>query len=309
MTQPPGTNRLILNGQSSQLPEVRSAVFACRRGGLDVDVRVTWEKGDGERQAIQAGRDGVKRVIAGGGDGTVHEVVNGLMQLPRKDRPELAIMPLGSANDLAKSLGLPLGQAASLDAACRLPSRWIDIPRLNDRYFINMATGGFGAEITTSTPRPLKRLMGGGAYSVFGAFKAWRYQLYQGHLAWDGGESRAGIFLLGIGNGIQAGGGQQLTPAARLDDGLFDVLLVRDFRSLRQLKAMMSELRARPYHGQYVDAFRSAWLRFEADGEARLPLTLDGEACYQQAFEAQVMPLALRLTMPDSCRMASPRGE
>ena len=130
MTQPPGTNRLILNGQSSQLPEVRSAVFACRRGGLDVDVRVTWEKGDGERQATQAGRDGVKRVIAGGGDGTVHEVVNGLMQLPRKDRPELAIMPLGSANDLAKSLGLPLGQAASLDAACRLPSRWIDIPRL-----------------------------------------------------------------------------------------------------------------------------------------------------------------------------------
>lgn len=309
MTQPSGTNRLILNGKAANSPEVRSAIYACRRGGMDVDVRVTWEKGDAQRQAAQAGRDGVRRVIAGGGDGTVHEVVNGLMQLPRDIRPELGIMPLGSANDLARSLGLPMGQAAALDAACRLPSRWIDIPRMNDHYFINMATGGFGAEITTSTPKGLKRLMGGGAYSVVGAVKAWRYKLYPGRLAWDGGESQTEIFLLAIGNGVQAGGGQQLTPAARLDDGLFDVMLVRDFKSLRQLRAMMQELRTRPYHGLHVDAFRSAWLRFEADGDAWLPLTLDGESCYQRCFEAEVTPLALRLVMPDRCRLAAPLGE
>jgi len=308
MTQPPGTNRLILNGQSAQMPEVRSAVFACRRGGLNVDVRVTWEQGDAERQATQAGRDGVKRVIAGGGDGTVHEVINGVMLLPREQRPEVAIMPLGSANDLARSLGLPPGQAASLDAACRLPSRWVDVPRMNDRHFINMATGGFGAEITTSTPKRLKRLMGGGAYSVIGAMKAWRYQLYRGHVAWEGGESRAAIFLLALGNGVQAGGGQQLTPSARLDDGLLDVLMVRDFASLHQLKAMMSELKARPYHGRHVDAFRTSWLRFEADGDAMLPLTLDGESCYQHAFEAKIVPLAVRLVMAESCSLAAPHN-
>nr|WP_300311735.1 lipid kinase YegS [Halomonas sp.] len=309
MAQPPGINRLILNGQRAQQPEVRNAVFACRRGGLQIEVRVTWEQGDAQRQAYMAGCEGVKRVIAGGGDGSVNEVVNGLMQLPRDKRPELAIMPLGSANDLARSLGLPPGQAASLDAACRLPSRWVDVPLMNDRYFINMATGGFGAAVTSSTPKRLKRLMGGGAYSVVGAFKAWRYELYQGHVAWEGDECRAGIFLLALGNGVQAGGGQKLTPAARLDDGLLDVMLVRDFASLRQLYGMMKELRARPYHGQYVDAFRTRWLRFEADGDHYLPLTLDGEPCFQNTFEVSISPLALRLVMPDSCRLAAPAGE
>jgi diacylglycerol kinase family enzyme len=75
--------RLILNGKSAQLPAVREAVFARRQAGDDIEVRVTWEQGDAARMAEQAGKAGVKRLIAGGGDGTVNEVVNGLMRLPR----------------------------------------------------------------------------------------------------------------------------------------------------------------------------------------------------------------------------------
>ncbi|MBB3190861.1 lipid kinase YegS [Halomonas cerina] len=293
--------RLILNGKAAQLPDVRDAVFARREAGDTLAVRATWEQGDAARLAEQAGHEGVTRIIAGGGDGTVNEVVNGLMRLPPERRPELGILPLGSANDLATSLGLPLDLEASLRAAVHLPPRRVDVPRLDDWHFLNMATGGFGAEITSSTPKTLKRLLGGGAYSLIGAFKAWGYNLYPGRLRWEGGERHADLFLLAMGNGRQSGGGQQLAPHATMDDGLLDVLLVRDFASLAQLRIMRNELQSRPARGTYVDTFRTPWLAFE--GERELPITLDGEPARRYGFRVDIDPGALSLAVPPDCAL------
>ncbi|MDI5921646.1 lipid kinase YegS [Halomonas sp. LR5S13] len=295
--------RLILNGKSAQLPAVREAVFARREAGDDIEVRVTWEQGDAARLAEQAGRDGVGRVIAGGGDGTVNEVVNGLMGLSPEQRPGLGILPLGSANDLATSLGLPLDGESALASALHLPLRRIDVPRLDDWHFLNMATCGFGADITSSTPKTLKRLLGGGAYSLIGAFKAWDYRLYPGVLRWEGGERRAEVFMLAIGNGRQSGGGQALTPDAALDDGQLDVLLLHDVASLARLFAMRRELASRPARGNYVDAFRTDWLTFEA--EETLPVTLDGESWHRRGFEVAISPGALMLAAPPACPLFS----
>ncbi|TDO08682.1 MULTISPECIES: lipid kinase YegS [Halomonas] len=295
--------RLILNGKSAQLPAVRQAVFACREAGEDIDVRVTWERGDAECMAQQAGRDGVERVIAGGGDGTVNEVVNGLMRLSPEQRPGLGILPLGSANDLATSLGLSLKAEAALRSALQFPLRRIDVPRLDDRYFLNMATCGFGAEITSSTPEALKRLLGGGAYSLIAAVKAWDYRLYPGVLRWEGGERRAKLFLLAIGNGRQSGGGQVLAPDAMLNDGLLDVLLLHNVTSLAELRAMRRELAERPSRSRYVDAFRTDGLAFEA--EQALPLTLDGEPLQRRRFQVTVSPGALALAAPPECALFS----
>lgn len=295
--------RLILNGKSAQLPAVREAVFARREAGDDLEVRVTWEQGDAARLAEQAGREGVARVVAGGGDGTVNEVVNGLMRLPPEQRPGLGILPLGSANDLATSLGLPLDAEPALASALQLPLRPIDVPRLDDWHFLNMATCGFGAEITTSTPKTLKRLLGGGAYSLIGAVKAWDYHLYPGVLRWEGGERRAEVFMLAIGNGRQSGGGQALTPDASLDDGLLDVLLLHDVASLARLRAMRRELASRPERGRYVDVFRTDGLAFEAEEE--LPVTLDGEPLHRWGFRVAISPGALALAAPPECPLFS----
>lgn len=298
--------RLILNGKSARLRSVRKAVFACRESGRELDVRITREKGDAERLAVQAGDAGVERVIAGGGDGTVNEVVNGLMRLPRERRPALGIMPLGSANDLATSLGLPLDGEAALRDALQLPIRRIDVPRLDGRYFLNMATGGIGAEITSATPKLLKVLLGGGAYSLIGAFKAWRYRLYPGHLRWEGGEHRVDLFMLALGNGIQAGGGQRLTPEALLDDGLLDVLVVRGISSWRQLRRGLDELETRPRRGDFVDAFRTSWLSFE--GEDELPLSLDGEPHHRRNFHVAIEPGGIELAVPVACPLLRASG-
>ncbi|WP_275287874.1 lipid kinase YegS [Halomonas elongata] len=291
--------RLILNGQSAQLPQVREAVFASRDAGAELDVHVTWEKGDAAGLAEQAGHAGRSHVIAGGGDGTVNEVVNGLMRLAPDQRPALGILPLGSANDLATSLGLPLMPGEALEAALYLSSRPADVARLDDRYFLNMTTGGFGAEVTSSTPKSLKRLLGGGAYSLIGALKAWQYRPYPGRLSWADGQRDASLFVLAMGNGVQSGGGQQLTPGARLDDGLLDILLVRDFASLREMAAMRRELLARPGRGTFVETFRTPWLTFEGEGD--LPLTLDGEPLHRRGFHVEIDAGALELVVPGDC--------
>ena len=99
-------SRLILNGKKGGLPQVREAVAATRRDGHDLEVRVTWERGDAARLVAEAARDGVDRVIAGGGDGSINEVAAGLLAVGGS-RPALGILPLGTANDFATACGVP----------------------------------------------------------------------------------------------------------------------------------------------------------------------------------------------------------
>ncbi|WP_129139984.1 lipid kinase YegS [Modicisalibacter coralii] len=287
--------RLIINGKSAQIPEVRDAVDALRDQGHALDVRVTWEGGDAIRMVHEAVDAGISRVIAGGGDGTVNEVVTGLMALEASQRPSMGILPLGSANDFANGVGLPLEAEPALTVALEGHRHRVDVARLGEDCFINMATGGFGAEITTSTPVALKRLLGGGAYSLMGMLKAWRYQPYAGHLRWPDGELETPLFLLAIGNGRQAGGGQQLAPQAKLDDGLLDVLVVRDFSSLHEMRQVLSEIERLPEDGEFVRNIRTPRLSFTSD--AAFPLNLDGEPRRLRQFEVTLEPRAIELMM------------
>ncbi|GAB2784563.1 lipid kinase YegS [Halomonas shantousis] len=296
--------RLILNGKSAQQPEVREAVMALRGAGFTIDVRVTWEGGDAASWAQEAAAAGIGRVIAGGGDGTVNEIVTGLMHLPKHQRPALGILPLGSANDFANGLTLPLEAYEALEMALQMSPRMVDVGCLDGDAFINMVSGGFGAEITTSTPVGLKRLLGGGAYSLMGMLKAWNYHPYQGHLRWQDGESSVPLFLLALGNGCQAGGGQRLAPLARLDDGLLEVLIVRHFSSLHEMKQVIDELENLPESGDFVHYIQSPWLEFASDSP--FPLNLDGEPRHHRRFRAELEHQALPLLMPQSCPLMTP---
>ena len=301
------TARVILNGKSAQLPEVREAVKALRQAGANLEVRVTWEAGDALRLCAEASHEGITRLIAGGGDGTVNELVNGLMRLGSDQRPALGVLPLGSANDFANGAGIPLEPRLALALALGATPRRADVAQLRGQYYLNMASCGFGAEVTSSTPKTLKRLLGGGAYSLMGALQAWRYKPYQGHLSWPEGESDAPLFLLALGNGCQAGGGQRLAPSAKLDDGLLEVLVVRDFESISGLKQALDELEALPASGKYVQYFQTTRLSFDSD--AGLPLTLDGEAFEWANFEAEILPGELMLLLPDKCPLLRGNGE
>ncbi|WP_235041979.1 lipid kinase YegS [Vreelandella profundi] len=305
---------LIINGKSAGNPALRDAVDEQRQAGMLITVRATWEGGDAADIAEQSAGMGITHVIACGGDGTVSEAMNGLMRLPHDHRPALGIVPLGSANDFATSVGLPLEPGPALAAAMTLTSHPIDVVRVTagrdgestTSYYVNMTTGGFGAEITSSTPKTLKRLLGGGAYSLMGALKAWRHRSYRGNLHWDGKEESASLLLLALGNGRQSGGGQVLAPRAKLDDGRLDVLLVKDFNSVTELTKLIGELQDFPYDGKFVRYFTTSQLTVTTQADdPPWPLTLDGEARWYDHFCAEVVPLALRVLIPEDCPLLS----
>lgn len=148
---------LILNGKSADNQPLREAITLLRDEGIQIHVRVTWEKGDAQRYVDEARRLGVETVIAGGGDGTINEVSTALIQIRDGVAPALGLLPLGTANDFATSAGIPEALDKALKLAIAGNAMEIDMARVNDKTcFINMATGGFGTRITTETPENLK---------------------------------------------------------------------------------------------------------------------------------------------------------
>ena len=200
--------RLILHGKAAQQPAIRDAVGNLRQAGHEVDVRVTWEAGDAERYTSEACVDRVSTIVAGGGDGTLNTVTAGLMEAEPQDRPALAVLPLGTANDFARSAGVPVTDpTAALRIAAETAPTPMDVGLVNGRPFINMATGGFGTRITVETPEKTKKVLGGAAYLLTGLARFTDIRPAHGVLRTPDEELEGDYWAFAFGNGRQAGGG------------------------------------------------------------------------------------------------------
>src|SRR5688572_22996224 len=158
---------LILHGARAEHPPLRHLVDWVREKGHKVRVRVTWEKGDAELLAREAAATGADVVVAVGGDGTVNEVINGL---DGSDVP-FGIVPIGTANDFAKQVGIPMDADHAMDVILRGHPHRIDTASLNGRRFLNVSTAGVGAEATAETPTEAKQTLGALAYAITGIRK------------------------------------------------------------------------------------------------------------------------------------------
>ena len=294
--------RLILNGKVAANEALRVAVARQRAAGHRIEVRVTWEKGDARRFASETGP--VDLLITAGGDGTLNEVVHGLMSFSEDVRPTLGIVPLGTANDFAIGCGVPNNPAEALALCMRGEGVPIDVGRANDDWFINAATSGFGAEITATTSPELKRLLGPAAYTVMGAILAINLQHYVGRLVLPNREITGTGPVAIVGNGRQTGGGIQVTPRAYIDDGLLDVLIVRQI-SPTALLAAARELQQLPADGEYISYWQTPWL--EVHPEEEIPVSLDGEPLRFATIRYEVVPKAISLIVPPKCPLLSQR--
>ncbi len=297
--------RLILNGKKADRPDVREAVKAVRAAGHDLDVRVTWERGDAMRVVAEAAREGVPRVIAGGGDGSVNEVANGLMAVDVAMWPAMGILPLGTANDFATACRVPADPLAALMLAVTGESRPVDLGRCNDSFFANVASGGFGAAVTADTPVELKNFLGGGAYTLMGLVKAVHFTPYACLIRTPDGEVAGNVVVGAICNGRQAGGGQPLAPEALLDDGLLDIVSLREFPASAAAQ-VVAEILAHRGHGQYVERIRVPWM--EVTAPAAVPVNLDGEPANGTSFRFACEPGCVRMVLPNDCPCMSRRG-
>lgn len=283
---------LILHGKQALNNEVRAAVLARRKDGWQLDVRLTWEAGDAQRLVNEALQAGYPTLIAGGGDGTLREVVEAMALA--KTTASLALLPLGTANDFSRAAGVPLEPLAALQLL-DAPAHAIDLGEVDGQVFLNMATGGFGSNVTANTPEDLKQVLGGAAYfltgltrfaevhSSFGRFKGPDF-------AWEGE-----FIALGIGNGRQAGGGHLLCPQARVNDGLLDVCIVP---APADVVETLGTLLSGGINGLPSIALsaRLPWL--EVDAPEGLDINLDGEPMDSRRLRFVVLPAALRVHLP-----------
>jgi lipid kinase YegS len=287
---------IILNGKKAGWETVRRAITTFRKEEDDVQVRVTYEYGDVERFMHEAVAHGVKRLIIGGGDGSVNEMVDAMAKLPREERPTLAILPLGTANDFATACEIPLESLDALRFAISGPSAAIDIVRANERHFVNMATVGFGAQITAETPVELKNFLGGGAYTLTGVLKAMDFVPYHSNIITpDKDFKNLDIVVGAICNGKQAGGGQVLAPNALINDGLLDVISISEFKVL-DLPQVLEELKNLSPKGQFIKYLQTPWI--ESESEKNIPVNLDGEPYKSHKIRFEVQPSAIDLIIP-----------
>jgi lipid kinase YegS len=282
---------LILHRKSSNEPKIKEAVKFVRSKGIDLRVRIPWNKKDKPRVVNEALEDGAKRIIAGGGDGTINAVANALVgKGKKKPRATMGVLPLGTANDFAHGCNLPVDDLKRcLDIACTSPPRKIDVGRANSRCFINVTSGGFGAEITATTPVDMKKKLGGGAYTIMGLIKAFNLEPYEGRLLVPGEEPLEGAWLLmAVGNNRLAGGGFEVAPQARLDDGLLDLAVVRHQPDL-QLTRLAEELKTPDAPDNRYLYYRQL-RKFTIESKRGVHFNLDGEPTQETRLKFSVLP-------------------
>jgi lipid kinase YegS len=292
--------QLILNGRAAGADMLQRAVARQRAIGHTIEISVTSGKGDARRFVAEAGE--VDLVIAAGGDGTLNEMVHGLMDLPMAARPALGVVPLGTANDFAKGCGIPLDPDEALALCMEGTAAPVDVGKANEHWFLNAATIGFGAEITATTPPELKHLLGPAAYAVMGAILATNLHHYRGRLILPDREITGSGPVAIVGNGRQAGGGLQVTPRARVDDGLLDIFTVRDIPALALLTAAR-ELQELSPDGEYINYWQTPWA--EVHTEEAIPVNLDGEPMQFSSVRYEAVPRAIRFIVPLNCPLLS----
>ena len=249
-------------------------------------------------------------VVAAGGDGTVHLVANGLMDAGEsaRTRPALGVLPLGTGNDFARTLGLPLGRplGEAVESLRRAPTRAMDLIRVSHpdgegktQYAVNVCAGGFSGAVDEVLTDDLKATWGPLAYLV-GAVKALpALDGYHTRVAWGSGPAETvDAFNVVVANGRTAGGGRPVAPRANPEDGLLDVVLIRVGSGLD-----VARLVARAAAGDYLDDDDVVFNRVERVSVTSTPgmwFNVDGELRTNDPITFEVVPGALRVAVgPD----------
>ena len=287
---------LILHRKSSNEDYVKEAIKEVKKNGIRLRVLVPFNKSEKPRIVKEALERGATRIIAGGGDGTINAVASALVG-DGKTKPDvtLGVMPLGTANDFARGCELPTDDLTEcLRIACTREGRAIDVGILNGRPFINVASLGFGAEITATTPVQLKKMLGGGAYTLMGMVKALSLTPYPGRFLVPGEDPlEASMLFMAVGNNHFAGGGFDIAPLAKLDDGLLDVTAIRADRGLN-LSGLRKEFDD-PMNPDNTHGVYRQLPEFTIESDQKLHCNLDGEPMHKKRLRFSVLPRHLRV--------------
>lgn len=261
--------------------------------GYDVDVRFTEGEGDAERLAKTACEEMYDAVIAMGGDGTMNETVNGLAEQPH--RPVLGVIPLGTVNDFARALQIPLEPEEAI-AHLTEATASVDIGKINGRYFLNILALGGIAEAVGDVPVARKTNFGPLAYLVEGIKTLKEKTPFSLKIVTDEQtyEEDALLFLAALTNSV--GGFEQLAPDAEIEDGFIHCFIVKDVFLPKLVRVGVNLLKGDLQHDPDVIYFRAKTLSISSNEE--LEANVDGDLGDSVPLELQVLHGHLDVFVP-----------
>ena len=241
----------------------------------DVDIYRTRSKGDAMRKASERG-EFYDIVAASGGDGTVNEVIAGLMRIPKEKRPVLACIPAGTSNLLVETLKIPPLMHEAAKAMLNYTAKPLDIGNIENAYFATTISFGFFTDTTYNTPQPLKNMFGYSAY-IMGALKSLTtLEAYKMKVELENRVIEDEFILGCISNVLNIGGIIKLDHnMVSVEDGIFEILFVKKPKNASEFGELMASLAYKQYDGDIMHLYRSNEVKIEI--EKPIPWTIDGE--------------------------------
>ncbi|AIF65742.1 diacylglycerol kinase [Terribacillus saccharophilus] len=268
--------RIIYNptsGKEAFRRELPDVLEIFEKAGYETSTHATTCEGDATAAARLAVERGYDLVVACGGDGTVNEVVSGLAEQP--NRPKLGIIPVGTTNDLARALFIPRNIKRAAEIIVEGKTRKLDIGKVNDHYFMNIAGGGKLTELTYDVPSKTKTMLGQMAYYLKGIEMLPSLRPIKVEIEYDGKWFEDEIMLFLVSNTNSVGGFEKLAPDALLDDGLFDLVILRKTNIAEFIR--IASLAIRGAHLDHDLIFYTRANRIKVKPADKMQLNIDGE--------------------------------
>lgn len=296
--------RIIINPSSGRQTIQKQARLIIDRLVQDktfsqVDIVQTTGSGD----AFAAARDllpwQTDLVMAVGGDGTVNEVVNGLMTGRHLQTP-LTILPAGTVNDFAFSMNIPKETDAYCNMLRKLNTKRVDVGKAGDKYFLNVAAGGVLTDVAYKTPSEAKTILGQLAYLINGAIDlpGQFFQTISIDLKSEQKCISEEIMLFIISNTRSVGGFRNIAPSASVDDGLLDVLVVHRMNWYDFLPLLVKIMNGEHTSHRGISYFQTDHLSILCKDTCNVPLDLDGEEGGSLPVEISIREKAISLVIP-----------
>lgn len=264
----------------------------------NAEIHITNKPGSAARFAKTAIKKGRETIIAAGGDGTLNEVINGIGESFGVVR--VALFPLGTGNDFARSIGMPVDLDAALEVIRAGETRAVDLVRVTSdevRYFVNVSAGGFSGLVDEKLTPAMKKNWGPLAYLRSAAAALPELRAYRTTLAFDNAESlMLELYNVVIANGRYVAGGTLIAPEALLDDGLLDVVLIPQ-RPVGELALVVAQIALGAHLSSDAIVFRRA-ASVTVNSKPGMWFNVDGELVGNEPARFEILPRALRFIAP-----------
>lgn len=268
--------RVIYNPSSGRelfkrrLPEV---LVKFEKAGYETSCHETTGEGDAEAEAKLASNRGYDIVIAAGGDGTINEVINGLANAPI--RPKFGVIPVGTSNDFARALRIPRTVDKAVNIIIEGNTIPVDIGKMNDRYFINIAGGGHLTELSYEVPSKLKTGLGQLAYYLKGIEMLPSLKATEVSIEYDGEIFEGEIMLFLVANTNSVGGFEKLVPDSNVQDGKFSLLILKKTNLADLIRIATLAIRGEHLNDPNIIYEKASTIRVINKGH--MQINLDGE--------------------------------